>query len=247
MVDEIEVIVVDNDSKDGTVYEIEKSFPAIKIIKNISNTGYAPACNQGIKMAVGEFVLLLGNDTIMSSDTLSRCIDFLKNNAECGAVGCRLTFPDGRLQGNCKKLPTVRNAFFTYLSLNKLNAEYDMLWFDYDSTIEVEQVATTFLMFRSSVLKNVGCFDEQYKILYNDVDLCKRVRESGYKIYFLHSAEIKHYGSHSTNKAMYSIRKIMYDDILRYFVNNFGVSAYCLYPLLKFRLFFVTLSKLLKT
>jgi GT2 family glycosyltransferase len=80
-------------------------------------------------------------------------------------------------------------------------------------------------MIRRDLLEKIGYFDEAYKILYNDVDLCKRIWESGEKIYFLSTAEIIHLGSQSTKKADFKLRKIMYKDIYRYYRKNFGLKA----------------------
>lgn len=239
----VETILIDNGSKENFAFRFEEKFPGINLILNKENLGYAMACNQGMKVARGKYILLLGNDTVLSDKALSVCVDFLEDNKDCGAVGCRLIYPDGRLQGNCKKFPTLKNAFYTYLSLNKLNFDYDMLWFDYDKTIEVDQIATTFLMIRNDVLKKIGYFDTQYKILYNDVDLCKKIWDSGYKIFFNHSIEVVHVGSHSTKKANFKIRRIMYGDILRYYKNVFGFRAYFLFPVLTFRLLTVSIFK----
>lgn len=241
--DKVEIILIDNNSSDNSVNDITNLFPKIVLISNKENLGYAVACNQGMKIAKGKYVLLLGNDTAIKENSLIDCINFLEKNNNSGAVGCRLVYPDGRLQGNCKKFPKLKNAFYTYLSLDKLNYDYDMLWFDYNSTIEVDQPSTTFLMVRNELLKNINYFDEQYKIMYNDVDLCKKIWNSGYKINFIHTAETIHSGSHSTKKAGYKIRKIMYGDILRYYRNNFGVKAYLLVPVLAIRLIIVAIVK----
>lgn len=238
-----EIILIDNNSSDGSQEEIIELFPQIRLIANKENTGYAKACNQGLKIAKGKFVLLLGNDTVLKNDALYKTVEFLENRRNSGAAGCRLVYPDGRLQGNCKKFPKLINAFNTYLSLNKLNYDYDMLWFGYDKTVEVDQIATTFLMIRKDVLDKTGGFDEQYKILYNDVDLCKRIWNAGYKIFFNHTVEVIHIGSHSTNKAGFKVRKIMYDDIFRYYRSNFGFKANLLIPVLYFRLIMVSLFK----
>jgi GT2 family glycosyltransferase len=116
-----------------------------------------------------------------------------------------------------------------------------MLWFNYDKTIKVDQIATTFLMIKGDILRKLNGFDEKYKILYNDVDLCKRIWKENKEIHFLHDALVIHHGSYSTKKAKYGLRKIMYDDIIRYYRNNFGVKAYILYPVLLLRLFFISL------
>jgi GT2 family glycosyltransferase len=144
------------------------------------------------------------------------------------------------LQGNCKRFPKFKNGFFAYLSLHRFNFDYDMVWFDYAKTMEVDQIATTFLMIRNELSRKIGIFNEQYRIMYNDVDLCRRIWDSGYKIVFLHDIEIVHHGSHSTKRADYKIRKIMYKDIIRFYRNNFGIAAYVMYPIMFVRLFIIT-------
>lgn len=240
---EFEIIIIDNGSTDGSIEYLKSYSRPIKLICNKKNAGYAPACNQGMKAASGKYVLLLGNDTIILDKALESCIKFLDENGDCGAAGCRLVNPDGSVQNNCKKFPNFTNGFFTYLSLDKLNHDYDMDWFKYDETREVEQISTTFLMIRKSLLEKIGYFDESYKILYNDVDLCMKIWQTGSKIYFLSTAEIIHLGSQSTKKADFSLRKIMYKDIYRYFRRNFGLKAILLKPILSARLLFVSTTK----
>lgn len=240
---EYEIIVIDNGSTDGSKEYLSVFSDSVKLITNNSNSGYAPACNQGMREAKGNYVLLLGNDTIIMNEALQKCTKFLDENSGCGAVGCRLLNPDGTVQNNCKKFPKLRNGFFTYMSLDRLNKDYDMNSFKYDATTEVEQISTSFLMIRKTLLDEIGYFDESYKILYNDVDLCKKIRQSGNKIYFLHTAEVIHYGSRSTQKAGFRERKIMYSDIYRYYRKNFGVMAVTLIPVLVLRLILAAASK----
>ncbi len=238
-----EVIVIDNGSDDGSAEYLEELGEKIILIRNSSNLGYAKACNQGMKAAGGKYILLLGSDTILSEGAAETCIKFLDENPGAGGVGCRLLNPDGSVQNSCKKFPMLKNAFYTYLSLDKLNRDYDMSDFDYNTTREVEQIAATFLMLRSDVMKKIGYFDESYGILYNDVDLCLRIRKAGYRLYFLHNCNAMHYGSHSTKNADFKLRKKMYGDIYRYYKNNFGFKAVFLYPILVIRLLIVSSIK----
>jgi len=238
-----EVIVIDNNSHDNTVKDIQKKFPEIVLIKNQTNKGYAPACNQGMRIAKGKFTLLLGSDTVIKQNALRLCVEYLESHFDCGAVGCKLFYTDGSHQGNCKKFPTLRNAFFTYLSLDKLNYQYDLKWFDYDKTIEVDQIATTFLMIRSDILKEINYFDERFRIMYNDVDLCRSIWNTGNKIIFLHTAEVFHHGSFSTNRADFKVRKIMYEDIFLYYYSNYKLKAVFLLPVLALRLMLVSIFK----
>lgn len=240
----VEILLIDNDSRDGTDVIIKEKFKEVNYIRNNENIGYAPAVNQGIRKSKGKYVLLLGSDTVLKPDSLKKCINYLDEHDDAGAVGCKLIFPDGRPQGNCKKFPKLINGFYAYLSLDRLNFDYDMLWFNYDKTIKVDQIATTFLMIRGDVLKRLKGFDERYKIMYNDVDLCMRIRKEKKEIYFLHDVVVIHHGSYSTKKAKYKVRRIMYNDIMRYYRDNFGIKAYILYPVLLLRLFLISsLSK----
>ena len=238
-----EVIVIDNGSEDGSKEYLLSLGGKIILINNDTNRGYAAACNQGMKQSEGKFVLLLGSDTLMLTNTLVKCAAYLESNPQVGAVGCKLLNPDGSAQNSCKKFPNLKNAFYTYLSLDKLNRSYDMADFAYDKTITVDQIATTFLMIRAEVVQNTGMFDESYRILYNDVDLCKRIKSAGWEIVFLHTCCIYHLGSHSTKQADFALRKIMYGDIYRYYCRNFGFKAKFLYPILVFRLIVVTTIK----
>jgi hypothetical protein len=240
---EFEILLADNGSDDGSIDYFESMNLPVKLISNASNIGYAPACNQGMREGNGNYILLLGNDTIVLNEALEKCITFLDENPDCGAVGCRLLNPDGSYQNNCKKFPKLINGFYTYLSLNRLNRYYDMAEFKYDQTREVEQISTTFLMIRRELLEKIGYFDEGYKILYNDVDLCKRIWSAGDKIYFLHTADVIHFGSQSTMMAGFHERKIMYFDIYRYYRRNFGLWAAALVPVLAFRLLLTTAFK----
>ncbi len=238
-----EIIVIDNASADGSTEYLDSLGNRITLISNNKNLGYAKACNQGMKIASGSYILLLGSDTIIQKDAVEKCVRFLDENESYGAVSCKLLNPDGSTQNSLKKFPKLKNAFYTYLSLDGLNKEYDMSGFDYLSSIDAEQIAATFLMARKDLLKRVNYFDESYRILYNDVDLCRKIRQAGFKIFFIHNYSIIHYGSHSTKKADFTLRKIMYNDIYRYYKNNFGFKAKFLYPILAVRLLIVSTIK----
>ncbi len=240
---EYEVIIIDNASIDGSKEYLRSLKNKITLIEKLQNIGYAKACNQGMKIAKGKYILLLGSDTIMKPHTIKECVKFLEANPEAGAVACKLLNPDGSVQNSIKKFPELKNAFYTYLSFDKMNRDYDMADFDYNSTCEVEQAAATFLMIRKELLEEISYFDESYRILYNDVDLCSRIRKAGYKVYFLHTVSIIHYGSHSTKNADFALRRIMYSDIYRYYYRNFGFKAKFLYPILAFRLLIVSTIK----
>jgi GT2 family glycosyltransferase len=239
----VEVIVVDNASVDGSADLVAREFPEVALIRNVSNLGYAVANNQGIRVARGSFVLLLGSDTRVIDGSLQKMASYLEAHTCAGAVACRLLNPDGTPQRSCRRFPRLRDAIATYLSLDFLAGRYNLRGFDFYATQPVEQPAATCLMVRRSVLDRVGLLDERYSILYNDVDLCRRIRSAGWEIMFLGDAEIIHHGSQSTTQAPSHVRLEMYRNILEYFERTFGKRArLVLMPILLTRLAIVTRS-----
>ncbi len=239
----IEVIVIDNGSHDGTTDAIRERFPGTVLIRNAANTGYAHANNQGIAAARGRFVLLLGSDTEVRPATLQIMAGFLETHPDAAAVACRLVNPDGSPQMSCRRFPRLRDAVATYLSLHILARRYTMHGFDFFATQEVDQPAATCLMVRREVLTALRGFDASYRILYNDVDLCKRLRDTGGRIFFTGDTEVLHYGSVTTRSAPAGVRMEMYRNILLYFRRNRGpVAHWVLAPVLSVRLFIVTRS-----
>ena len=240
-----EVIVADNASADGSAQMVASAFPGVRLLRNTRNEGFARANNQGYGIAGGAFILLLGSDTLMRAGTLETMAEYLDAHPSAGAVSCRLLNPDGTPQLSCRRFPRLRDAAVTYLSLHRLARDYTYRDFDFSLTQEVEQPAATCLMIRRSVIETTGLFDERYSILYNDVDLCRRIRAAGWTIWYLGNAEIVHHGSASTNQATPAIRLEMYRNILRYFEADHGWAARAvLTPILFLRLLAVTRSRI---
>lgn len=239
-----EIIVVDNGSRDGSPDMVRDEFPDVRLIRNAENEGFAKASNLAAASARGELSLLLGSDTVVlegSLDTMSR---YLLAHPEVGAVACRLLNPDGTVQASCHRFPGLIDGILTYTSLHALAPHYNMRSFNYNSTQEVEQPAATCFLVRTSIIRKIGLFDEAYSILYNDVDLCKRIWVGGWKIVYLGDAEILHHGSQSTRCAHPALRLEMYRNILLYYFRHFGVPAIIvLLPILFVRLAIVNKGK----
>ena len=224
---------------------VESSFPGVRLLRNARNEGFARANNQGYGISGGTFILLLGSDTLMRKGTVETMAGYLDAHASAGAVGCRLLNPDGTPQMSCRRFPRLRDAVATYLSLHRLARDYTYGDFDFARTQDVEQPAATCLMIRRSVIEATGLFDERYAILYNDVDLCRRIRAAGWSIWYLGDAEIVHHGCVSTNQATPEIRLEMYRNILRYFTTDNGwIARAVLTPILFVRLLAATHSRI---
>jgi len=237
-----EIIVVDNASGDGTVEMIESEFPEVTLIRNTKNVGFAAGNNLGVERAMGAFLLLLGSDTIVHVRSIEVMYEYLAAHPDVGGAACRLLNPDGSHQLSVRRFPRLRDAVLTYSGLHRWTSRYTMRGFDFSATSEVEQPAATCLMLRGSAVTH-PLFDERYTILYNDVDLCYRMRERGWRIVYLGSTAITHVGCSSTSQAGSDLRLEMYRNILLYYRLHAGRHAgWILKPLLALRLCLATRS-----
>src|SRR5216684_540807 len=150
-----EVIVVDNASDDGSVEMLRQKFPAIKLIANSRNLGFAAANNIALRQAGGEYIFLLNPDTIVQEDTFTAMIEFLETHPEVGLAGCKILNPDGTLQLACRRsFPTPWVAFTKIAGLSALFprsewfSSYNLEYLDPDQAYEVDAVSGSFMFFR---------------------------------------------------------------------------------------------------
>ena len=159
---ESEIIVVDNNSSDGSREEIAKM--PVKGVLLEENAGFSKANNAGLKYAMGDYVLFLNPDTVVHEGTLKRCVEFLKKNKNVGAVGCRVMLPDGSLDKACKrKFPTAFNSFCTIFKIAKVfpRLGYNVVGND-RGVYPVDCLVGAFTMCPKEVLEKTGGFDEDF-------------------------------------------------------------------------------------
>ncbi|MCJ7804134.1 glycosyltransferase family 2 protein [Patescibacteria group bacterium] len=190
-----EIIIVDNDSNDGTIEmlkEMKASCPALKIIFNQENRGFAKAVNQGLKQAKGEYLLLLNSDIFVKKNALDKLIAFAKDQHQAGVIGGRLLNPDGSPQGSCFYLPTLWRVIREFW-LGKDNLSMMRKYFPIGKKpVEVEVVSGAVFLIPKRVLSKIGFFNERYFMYFEDLDYCRRVSQAGYKVYYLPEAEFIH-------------------------------------------------------
>ncbi len=203
-----EIFVVDNASTDGSVHAIRQKFPEVQLIVNAENRGFAAANNQALRQARGEYLLLINPDTIVQEDTFSVIIDFFKQHPDCGMVGCKILNPDGSLQLACRRsFPTPWIAFTKITGLSRLFprtrlfGSYNLTYRHPDAIYEVEAISGSFMFFRRQVLNEVGYLDEAFFMYGEDLDWCFRVREAGWKIYYVPTTKIIHFKGESSKKS----------------------------------------------
>jgi len=227
---DIEVIVVDNASEDGSSQMAATKFPEVMLIQNKKNEGYARGNNIGIRSCKGDHILLLNSDTEVRDGSFDKMVLFLEDNPEYGACGGQLINPDGSLQTACMRFPTLSVTMFydTFIEKlfpnNNVVKKYFMKDFDHDSSIDVDQPPGACFMVTREVVEKVGLLDEDLWLFYNDVDYCKRIWDEGYKIRFVKGACVMHHIGGSTSKyGDFSLE--LHRNRVRYFRKHFGLRG----------------------
>lgn len=193
-----EIIVVDNNSSDGSVEYIEQHFSGLTIIANKHNAGFTKANNQAAKLAKGRNLLILNSDTIIHPNSLDALVEYLNASPNVAIVGSKLKNPDGSLQLSCGIYPNLYNQFLyrTFISRifpnNPILGVYQYGGWDYSTTRLVDWVTGACLLIRKEIFERIGGFDENIFMFYEDVDLCFRVKKLGHNIVFFPDAEITH-------------------------------------------------------
>jgi GT2 family glycosyltransferase len=219
---EIEVIVPDNGSTDGSIEFIRAHYPQVKAIENGANLRFAKGNNVGIAASTGEYVLILNPDTIIHEGALDGLVAFAEKHPEAGAFGCRVLNADGSYQGCIWPLPTPRSEWMRALRLRGL--AYFSEWFHPGAYIkwqgeterEVGYPAGCCLLARGELLKRLGGFDEQFFYYYEETDLCHRIWDAGFPILYTPTVSITHLIGASTSKKFPPIGFAIDRDVTRY-------------------------------
>lgn len=223
-----EIVVVDNASSDGTVELIPTRYPSVKLIASEENLGFGCAANLGARAAVGDVILFLNPDAVCL-DPLQPLEDALHGNAEVAAAAGRLVDHDGQTQTGftVRRLPTPASLLFEILLLNRLfprnpvNRRSRCLDLDLERAQEVEQPAGACLAVRRDCFEACGGFDESfYPLWFEDVDLCKRLRDRGKTVLFLPEVRVEHHGGHSLDSITFSQKQIYWYRNLLYYVRK---------------------------
>lgn len=215
-----EIIVVDNNSQDGSLQMLSNYKKKIKLIKNDSNLGFSKANNQGIRASKGEYKLLLNSDTLVKEGSLQRLVEIARKFDDAGVLGPRLLNADGTTQPSCFNLPNLPRAISTYIFkssvLNKFSPEGQ-------STVQVESVVGAAFLITQKAIKKVGLLSEKFFFYYEDLDYCKRVIKSGLKVYFSPQSEIIHLhgasGKGKTSPYLIESSKIYHGPIEHHAIN----------------------------
>jgi N-acetylglucosaminyl-diphospho-decaprenol L-rhamnosyltransferase len=221
-----DVYVVDNASDDGSVEMTREEFPGVHAISLPENIGYGAANNVGLRSALDEvsgpprYLLLLNPDTVLPPAALAQSIAFLDEHPKSGAVGPKLVRQDGSLDKACRRgFPTPAVALYHFLFLDRLFprsprfARYNVTYLDQDKQAEVDSLVGAFMLLRREALDQAGLFDESFFMYGEDLDLCFRIRQRGWQIWYDPDVTVLHYkgasSKQNSSKANYEFYRAM--------------------------------------
>jgi len=200
----LEVIVVDNASKDKSIAMVRTTFSRVKLIVNKNNLGYSKGNNIGAEKAEGKYLLFLNSDTKVFSNTLVKMLAFMEENKSAAAATCYLQLNNGKLDPACHRgFPTPWGALTYFSGLEKLFprsrifSQYHLGWKNLEKTHQVDVISGAFFMIRKEIFNKVNGIDEDYFMYGEDIDLCFRIKKLGYKIYYYPKTKIIHYKKQS--------------------------------------------------
>ena len=213
----IEVYVVDNDSKDGSVEMVVESFPKVKLIANKKNVGFSTANNQAIKETNADYVVLLNPDTLVQSDSFEKVIKFMDEHPDAGGLGVTMIDGNGKFLPESKRgLPTPEVAFFKIFGFSKIFpkskkfGKYHLGYLDKNETHKIEVLSGAFMAMRMETLDKVGLLDEDFFMYGEDIDLSYRITQGGYENYYYPGTTIIHYKGESTKKSSVNYVYVFY-------------------------------------
>jgi N-acetylglucosaminyl-diphospho-decaprenol L-rhamnosyltransferase len=218
----LDVFVVDNGSRDGSVSMMQRRFPNVELIASSRNRGYASANNLALERIlirwrlagrpVGNAVLLLNTDCFVEPDSLQIVASFLDSRPEAGIVGPRLVLRDGSLDLACRRsFPQPSSAFWKLTGLSKIFpdsprfASYNMTWLDERETSEVDSVVGAFMMVRLEAVDAAGLMDDSFFMYGEDLDWAYRIKHFGWKVYYYPAATVLHYKGATSARQSYRL------------------------------------------
>jgi N-acetylglucosaminyl-diphospho-decaprenol L-rhamnosyltransferase len=220
----VEVVVVDNASRDGSA-RVAQERPDVRVIENRTNLGFAAAANIGIRVTEGPYLLLLNPDAEIVSGTLAGLVKVADERADAGAIGALVRNPDGTIQPSARRIPgtfeALMHAFLgPVVPGNRWTGAYTMAAWDRSSEREVEWVSGSAMLLRRSALHYVGVFDEGYFMYVEDVDLCTRLRRAGWTVLFSPELEVTHEVGVSARSQSRRMAREHSRSIYRYFTKH---------------------------
>lgn len=214
----LEIIVVDNASGDDSLARLKDCFKdKVRFIASGENRGFAAGNNQALKDIDSDYALLLNSDTVVWENTLQDIYEYMENNPDVGACGCRVRLENGELDKACKRtFPNVKNSFFRLFHIPNRSKDdnYNLTDLPDDEVYEIDCLTGAFMFIRKAALDEAGLLDETFFMYGEDIDLCYRIKQAGWKIVYYGKSSITHLKGASSkkqkSKLIYEFYRAMY-------------------------------------
>lgn len=228
----MQVIVIDNDSKDHTADILRREYSSITLIENNQNIGFGRANNQALPYLNSRYVLLLNSDAFVERDTIAKTVRYMDEHPKCGILGVKFLGRRGELQPSCRYFPTPWNIF-----LNRTGLKYffthakmvdDMSW-DHGSVRQCDWVPGCYFLIRKDLIDQIGLFDHRYFLYYEEIDFCFAAKAAGWEVTYYPYTTVVHLGGESAKSegALTSsgrqIEALQIESELLYFRKHYGL------------------------
>jgi GT2 family glycosyltransferase len=234
----VEITVIDNNSTDNSIAYLQPKFPTVRFVANHENLGFAKACNQGLQLSAGKYILFLNPDTILPEDCFQKCIAFFESYPDAGALGIKMLDGSGKfLKESKRSFPSPLTSLFKLFGLSKLFphsktfSKYHLGNLEPDKDHEVDVLAGAFMMIKKEVLDATGGFDEIFFMYGEDVDLSYRVQKTvnpvtgkNYKNFYFSGSNIVHFKGESTKRGSMNYVRMFYNAMSIFVRKHYGGS-----------------------
>jgi len=223
----LELIVVDNASEDQTAEMVEQNFPWVRLFKMDLNLGFGKGHNIAFSKAQGNLLMPLNSDTLVHPGALEEIVSFMRQNPDVGILGPQLLNPDGSLQYSCRRFPTPMAALFRNTPLGKLFPntkfvrDYLMQSWKHDEVRDVDWVSGAAICIRRELYEKIGGFDEQFFMYMEDVDLCLRAHQAGFRVVYDPNAVITHAIGRSTDRMPVKMIRQFHKSMLLFYKKHY--------------------------
>jgi GT2 family glycosyltransferase len=202
----VEIFVVDNNSSDGSAQMVRESFPQVKLIPSEVNLGFGSANNLALKQAKGRYLVLLNSDAFFQEGALKTAIAHMDAQTDCGLGGSRLIGRDGSWQPSSRSFHSIVHDLIVMTGLagqfpkSKFFGHFDRTWANDDEPASVDWVPGAFSIIRPSALEKTGLFDPAFFLYYEEVDLCRRIKQAGFSVWYWPDIVVVHIGGESSRQ-----------------------------------------------
>jgi N-acetylglucosaminyl-diphospho-decaprenol L-rhamnosyltransferase len=224
-----EAIVVDNGSTDGSPEMVRQEFPEVRLVENGENLGFVHATNQAIARSRGRYILLLNSDAVALPHSLERMVEFMERQPDAGAAGPKLLNPDGSFQASYAHFPTWVSEGISAAGLNRqlYGPSHPSPPPQAGETRQpVDWVPGTCLLVRRQVIEQIGALDETFWMYSEDTDLCYRIHQAGWRVYYLPDVEVQHFGGASSRQRRPESVALLYESKLRFLHKHRGALPF---------------------